>query len=109
MPWLLVLATGFVGAIADIIVNNWSRTNKHGWWILAGLSYLFFMTGLGLIVRKGITGGYSLTVSLIIVVLVNVVFVAMWDIYCGTQVSTWQWIGVILALVAVVCFELGRV
>ncbi len=108
MPWFLIVGTGLVGAIADVLVSYWSQTHKFQWWLTSGIVYLVFMTGLGLIVRQGIDNGYTLTVALVLVVLVNVALVAAWDIYIGTSFSVLQWVGITLAVGAVVCLELGR-
>ena len=108
MPWLNIASVGLVGAIADIMVNYWSQTHRFQWWLASALVYLVFMTGLGLIVRQGMNNGYTLTVALVLVLLINVIVVAAWDVYRDSSFSALQWLGIIFALGAIVSFELGR-
>ncbi|MDO8590130.1 MAG: hypothetical protein Q7R69_02560 [bacterium] len=109
MFWFLVICAGFVGAVADVLISYWSQTNRLVWWLAGAAGSLGFVTGLGLIIRLGVIGGHTLTVALVLVVLVNVAFVAAWDvIYNVAGPTTLQWLGIVLALGAVVCLELGR-
>src|SRR3989344_5267953 len=110
MFWLLVVVMGILGALADIAVGQWSKTNAHGWWALGAVGYLVFMTGLGVILRVGMSqGGVTLTIAVVLVVLVNIAGLAMWDsFYARVPLTAIQWAGIVLALAAVACFESGR-
>ena len=108
MFWLLVVCVGAIGAVADIILSRWSANATTGEWLLSALAYLVFMTGLGLVIRFGAYGGHRLTIAVLLVVLVNVALLAAWDEFKAIPLSPIQWGGVVLALAAVACFELGR-
>jgi hypothetical protein len=106
--WALVVSVGFIGAVADVTLAHWSRTNQLFWWLAGAVGFLVFMTGLGLIIRQGAPHGYTLTIALVLAVLLNVAFVAAWEVYSGGSLSPLQWVGVMLAVGAVVCLEIGR-
>ncbi len=107
MFWFLVVCVGVIGAVADIVVSQWSRTGLLLWWSGGALGYLIFMTGLGLVIRMGMIHGFPLTIAVLLAVLVNIGVLALWDVLVGRPFSVMQGIGVVLALTAVACFELG--
>lgn len=106
--WLSAFAVGVVGAFADVILGRWSDQATLSAWLMSVLAYLVFMTGLGWVIRYGSLNGFRLTVAVILVLVVNVAALALWDSYKTTSFSTFQIIGVVLALAAIACFELGR-
>ncbi len=108
MNWLLIVLVGVIGAVADVVLSYWSYTYRLHWWLGGAAMYLVFMTGLGLVVRQGVTNGYSLAVGVVVVLLVNIVLVTAWDVYSGASLSALQWLGIVLALGAMACLELGR-
>jgi len=108
MNWLLIVVVGAVGAVADIVLSYWSYTHWLQWWLGSAVMYLVFMTGLGLIVRQGVINGYSLVVGVVTVLLANIALVTAWDAYNGASLSALQWLGVVLAVGAMACLELGR-
>ncbi|KKS11436.1 MAG: hypothetical protein UU67_C0073G0007 [Candidatus Daviesbacteria bacterium GW2011_GWB1_41_5] len=108
MNWLLIVFVGAIGAVADVVLSYWSYTHKLQWWLGGAVLYLIFMSGLGLIVRQGVVNGYSLAVGVVVVLLVNIVLVAAWDVHSGASLSVLQWFGIVLALGAMACLELGR-
>ncbi len=108
--WLAVIVVGLVGAVADVAINQWSLTDKLRWWVVGAGGYLLFMTALGLTLKAGMVHGYPLTIALVLVLLANIAFVAGWDvIFLGTSLGFYQWLGILLAIGAVACFELGAV
>ena len=109
MNWLLIIFVGVIGAVADVVLSYWSYTSRLQWWLGSAAMYLIFMTGLGLVVRQGAVNGYCLAVGVVIVLLVNIALVTAWDVvYSGVSLSVLQWLGIVLALGAMACLELGR-
>ncbi|MBX4189433.1 hypothetical protein KW785_02455 [Candidatus Parcubacteria bacterium] len=108
MFWAFIVVVGIIGAIADIVLGKWSETNQPLWWIAGAVGFLVFMTGLGLIIRQGVSTGYTLTIALVVVILCDVLFVALWEAYKGIRLTPTQWSGLVLAVGAIVCLELGR-
>ena len=107
--WILVGLLGLFGALADVVLNQWSKTLSLNWWLAAATLFLVFMTGFGIAMRLGETRGLSLTAVVLVVLLANISGVAVWDLLVGgTRFTTTQWIGAVLAVAAMVCFELGK-
>lgn len=107
--WIIVVSLGLEGAIADVALNQWSKTYSLYWYVVSTLLYLVFMTGFGVSMQLGMVRGYSLTIAVVLVLLVSIVGVALWDLTIGgTRLTATQWLGVTLATVAMICFELGR-
>jgi drug/metabolite transporter (DMT)-like permease len=106
--WSCIMTVGLIGALADLAVNKWSQTWSVQWWAAGACGYLLFMTGFGLVLRVGAGHGYPLTVAVVLMLLINIGFVAGWDVLLlGTSLTAYQWFGVLLATGAVACFELG--
>ena len=108
MFWTFVVFVGLIGTITDIVLSRWSETNQLSWWLIAAIGYLVFMTGLGIVIRVGSADGFWLTIAVLLVVLVNIAGLAVWDTLTGRAPSALQWAGVVLAIGAVACLELGR-
>ena len=107
--WILVALTGLLGALADVVINQWSRTLFSYWYFMSAGLYVVFMTGFGLSMRFGEAHGYSLTIVVLVVLLANIAGVALWDLVVGgSRFTPLQWLGVSLAVAAMLCFELGR-
>jgi hypothetical protein len=107
--WVFVVVVGIVGAVADITLNSWSKTLSLQSFTLSAVLFIAFMVGLGITMRLGATRGYSVTLALLLVVLANVAGVACWDIFNqGTRFTSLQWLGALMTMVAIICFEFGK-
>lgn len=102
---VLVLA-GLLGAASDAVLNQWAKTGRVGWLLGAYLSWLVVATLLGLILRWGYFGFGA---AVVLFLLVNSVgaLILDWTLFSG-RLSAWGWVGVGLAVAAIVCIELGR-
>jgi len=97
------------GNIADVMLNEWSKTSSASWWFTTALMYILFMSLFGLVIRQGSTQGYPLTIAVVLVLLLNIGSVLGWDVLrLGTSISTLQWVGIFLAIGAFASFEFGR-
>jgi hypothetical protein len=107
--WLMVLFLGLFGALADVSLNQWGKIPSIFRWTESAGLFLAFMTGFGISMRLGEARGHSLTAVVLVVLLANVVGVGIWDFFVAeTRFTTSQWVGVILAVFAIVCFEAGK-
>ena len=102
---VLILA-GLLGAASDAVLNQWARTGRVAWLLAAYLSWLVVATLLGLILRWGYFGFGA---AVVLFLLVNSVGALILDrtLFSG-KLSVWGWVGVGLAVAAIVCMELGR-
>lgn len=107
--WVIVFLLGLIAAPADAALNHWGKVLSLPWWIISSILWLIFMTGFGLAMRFGAGRGYSLTVAVMVVLLVNIAAVALWDMVVGgSRFTLLQWFGALLAIAAILCFELGK-
>src|SRR4051812_8508978 len=107
--WIVISLLGLFGGLADIVLNQWSKTMSLQWWTASAGMFLAFMTGLGMAMRLANAKGYSLTAVVLLVLLANIMAVGLWDFVIGaTRFTHLQWLGAILAVTAMVLFELGK-
>ncbi len=107
--WILVVSVGLFGAVTDVVLNQWSKTLSLNWFVLSAVMFIAFMIGLGTTMRLGATREYSMTIALLLVLLVNVAGVGVWDVlFGGAHFTLQQKLGGILAILAIICFELGK-
>jgi hypothetical protein len=107
--WILITCVGLIGAISDIVLNQWSKSLFIGWWAGAAVLFLAFMTAFGLSMRFGLSQGYSLTMVVVVVLVANIAGVAIWEIFAlESRFSSIQWLGIAFAVSAIIFFELGK-
>ncbi|KKW11238.1 MAG: hypothetical protein UY50_C0018G0006 [Parcubacteria group bacterium GW2011_GWA2_49_9] len=106
--WVFVSCLGIFGAMGDIVLNQWSKNFSLRWWLMSAVLFVAFMTGFGIAMRLGAARGYSLTLAVLIVFLVNIMAVGVWDLYGGARFTPKQWLGAVFAIGAIMCFETTR-
>ncbi len=107
--WILVVLLGVEGAAADIVCGHWGKVRTLGWWCSSAGLWLVYMTGFGLAISFGKGRGYSTTISVIIVLVASTICVGAWDIiHEQTKFTPIQWLGIVLAMSAMLLFELGK-
>lgn len=104
--YAVLVVAGLLGAASDAILNQWARTDRLGWLLAAYVAWLAVATLLGLILRWGYFG-FGAAVALFL--LVNSIGALVLDrtLFSG-RLSAWGWVGVGLAITAIMCIELGR-
>lgn len=102
---LLILA-GMLGAISDVVLNQWARTGRTSWLIAAYVSWLVVATVVGIMLRLGYFGFGA---GIVLFLLINSAGALVLDrVLYGSRLSAWSWLGIGLAIAAIVCIELGR-
>lgn len=103
----VLVAVGALGAISDAVLNQWAKTGRLSWLLAAYASWLVVATLLGIILRWGY---FSFGAGVVLFLLVNSVGALVLDylLFSG-RLTAWGWVGVGLAVAAIVCIELGRV
>lgn len=104
--YALLIGAGLLGAGSDALLNQWAKTGRLAWLLAAYLAWLIVATMLGLILRWGYFGFGA---AVVLFLLVNSLAALILDrtLFDG-RLSWWGWIGVGLAIAAIVCIELGR-
>lgn len=103
----VLVAVGVLGAISDAVLNQWAKTGRLSWLLAAYASWLVVATLLGIILRWGY---FSFGTAVVLFLLVNSVGALALDylLFSGRP-TAWGWVGMGLAVAALVCIELGRV
>jgi hypothetical protein len=102
----MIAAVGVLGAVSDVILNQWARTGRLSWLLGAYASWIIVATLLGVILRSGYFG---FGVAVVLFLLANTL-AALWldyQFFAG-RLSGLSWLGMVLAIAAMACLELGR-
>lgn len=105
--YAVLVAVGALGAVSDALLNQWARTGRLSWLLLAYASWLAVATLLGVILRWGY---FSFGAAVVLFLMVNSVGALVLDaLFFSGRLNMWSWVGIGFALAAIVCIELGRV
>jgi drug/metabolite transporter (DMT)-like permease len=99
-------AAGVLGAVSDAVLNQWARTNRLPWLLSAYAAWLVVATLLGFVLRWQY---FSFASAVVLFLVVNSAGVVVIDIaFFSGRMTAWQWGGIVLAVAAVCCIEVGR-
>jgi len=92
--------------VSDAVLNQWAKVGGIGWLLGSYASWIAVATVLGLMFRAQ---HFSFGAAVVIFLVANVVFAVFVDrfVFKGT-ITRWQWLGIGLAVVALVVLELGK-
>lgn len=104
--YAVLVFAGLLGAASDAVLNQWTKTGRLAWLLGAYALWLAVATLLGLILRWGYFGFGA---AVVLFLLVNSVGALVLDrtLFSG-KLSPLGWVGVGLAVAAIVCIEVGR-
>lgn len=104
--YVIVVLAGLLGAVSDVVLNQWARTGKTGWLIAAYACWLIVATVVGLILRADYFGFGA---AIVLFLLVNSMGALILDraLY-GSRLSGLSSLGIVLAIIAMICIEMGR-
>lgn len=101
----LVVLTAFFGVMGDIMVNQWAKTAHLRWLVMSVPVWMLAVTFFGLLLRQK---HYSFAVAVVVVVLIHSAIALAWDHFAENAVlAPMQWVGVGVALVAIILMEVG--
>ena len=104
--YVIIVLAGLLGAISDVVLNEWARTSKTGWLLAAYACWIIVATVVGFALRSGYFGFGA---AIVLFLLVNSAGALMLDrLLYGTRLSLLSWMGIALAFIAIVCIEMGR-
>ncbi len=104
--YLVLALTGIIGAVSDAILNQWAKTHRWHWLIAAYLAWLVVATLLGLILRWQYV---AFSNAVVLFLLANSLAAVVLDYRLfARRLSAWEWVGFMLAVLAICAIEIGR-
>ncbi len=101
-----LIAIGVLAAASDAVLNQWAKTSQLFWLLTAYASWIVVATLLGIVLRWGY---FSFGTAVVLFLLVNSIAALLLDYWLFSgRINFWGWVGVGLALAAILCIELGR-
>jgi hypothetical protein len=102
----LLIVVGLVGGLGDILLLKWARSQLIGWLVAAAVVWACALALLGHFLRwEHFTFGTAIVVATVVHVALDVGFDAVFN---EVRLNRTEWLGLVLALVAVVLLEAGR-
>lgn len=102
----LLVAVGVMGAFSDAILNQWARTGRLSWLLASYASWILVATALGFILRWGY---FTFGAAVVLFLMVNSVAALLLDrVMFAGRLTPRGWLGIALAVAAIVCIESGR-
>lgn len=106
LVYCLLVLVGLIGALGDVTVNQWARSNQIWWWIVSCFVWVLAATIFGSVLKlQHFTFGVAVVLALLVHSLCVLAFDYAWY---KASLSRWQWLGVVCAILALCCVELGR-
>ena len=106
LVYAVLIVVGSLGAISDAILNQWARTGRTSWLLLAYASWIVVATLLGYILRLNY---FTFGAAVVLFLMVNSVAALILDraLFAG-RLTARGWIGIGLAVAAIICIESSR-
>ena len=104
--YAVLIAVGIMGAISDAILNQWARTGRTSWLLVAYASWIVVATLLGYILRLNY---FTFGAAVVLFLMVNSVAALILDraLFAG-RLTARGWLGIGLAVAAIICIESSR-
>jgi len=101
----LLIVVGVAGAVGDALLNHWVKTNRILWltvgfcfWLIACASFAFLLKW----------ERFTFSAAVVLGLLVHSGLAVILDrIYFGGRLTTWQWVGLACAILAIVLMDQG--
>jgi multidrug transporter EmrE-like cation transporter len=106
LVYSVLVAVGTLGAISDAILNLWARSGRISWLLMAYASWIVVATLLGYILRLNY---FTFGAAVVLFLMVNSVAALILDyaLFAG-RVTARGWLGIGLAVAAIICIESSR-
>lgn len=106
MVYALLLLSGLFGAIGELGLYKWAKTDSIAWIVGAFVSWAISLGLFGLLLRMD---QRSLSVLFVLSAAVHIIIVVGWDRVCeASRLSTWEGLGVVFGIVAILLIQLGE-
>ena len=106
LVYAVLIVVGTMGAISDAILNQWARTGRTSWLLVAYASWIVVATLLGYILRLNY---FTFGAAVVLFLMVNSVAALILDraLFAG-RLTARGWLGIGLAVAAIICIESSR-
>jgi hypothetical protein len=106
LVYSVLIAIGILGAISDVILNQWAKTGRLSWLLASYASWILVATALGYVLRLNY---FTFGAAVVLFLLVNSVAALVLDhtLFAG-RLTFRGWLGIGLALAAIICIESSR-
>lgn len=102
--YFLVIAAGLIGAIGDALLNQWAKNGGRYWLLSAYIVWIITATIVGFLLKKEFFG-----IAIVMFLLSNIAFVLIISrFHFSEHLSPMQWLGIAIAIIAVVLMEQGK-
>lgn len=106
--YLMLILVGVAGAVGDILVSRWAKTDGIGWLLGSWLFWIASVTLFGYFLKSD-RFAFSTAISFIAFAAHGVVSLLFDFLFLQTRLSREEWLGIALAIIAVLVLEVGRV
>lgn len=106
LVYCLLVLVGLVGALGDVTVNQWARSNQVWWWVVSCFVWVLAATIFGFVLRLH---HFTFSVTVVLALVIHSITVLLIDRVCyGVKLPPLQWAGILCAVLAFCFVELGR-
>lgn len=106
LVYAVLIAVGIMGAISDVILNQWAKTGRTVWLLAAYAAWILVATLLGYILRLNY---FTFGAAVVLFLMVNSVAALVFDhTLFATRLTARGWLGIGLAMAAIICIESSR-
>jgi hypothetical protein len=103
--YALLLGSAVLSGVGDIFIFKWAKAGHWGWMAAGLATWAVGLLLMGLFFRWA---AVSFSVAVVLLVVVHLLVDVTWDVaVAGTRPTVAEWVGGILAVVAVLLLQFG--
>lgn len=104
--WILLVAIGVLGGVGDVWIYRWARSDRPVWLGVSCLAHGASVVLFGLLLKWD---GRAFGSAFLLTSVVHVVLVVAADLLAlGGRPNAVEWVGMVLAAIAILMLETGR-
>lgn len=104
--YALLIGSAVLSGFGDILIFHWAK-GESSWGLLAGIAmWVVSLVLMGYLFRFSV---HPFSVVVILLIVVHLLIDVTWDVAAiRSRLSVWQWLGVVLAVGAVILLQTGK-
>jgi multidrug transporter EmrE-like cation transporter len=104
--YLMLVLVGVAGACGDILVSRWAKTNGTGWLLGSWVFWIISVTLFGYFLKSD---RFAFSTAIFIAFAAHGILSLLFELaVLKTKLSREEWLGMALAIIAVLVLEVGR-